>query len=291
MHRGYVRTQLVRAGQTLLRVTVPVALLIVVASAALAVVAMLLLRRRAPEGGAFSDSDRASGVFGLLGAGFAIFLGFVIFVAFDDYDRAKQASSDEAGATLQQFENAHLFAPAGAHVLEGQLICYARAVIERGWPGMEANRPASPVVDLWTLRLERASEAIPIVGTKADAAYQSWLSQTEERGKARNTRLLEARHPLPPLLWVLIVIAALCVIGFVLFYADPAEAVRAQALIAGSVTAVVVAGILLVVFLNSPYGSGSGTIKPSAMQHSLAVMQAQYRATPPCTADGAPMRI
>jgi preprotein translocase subunit SecG len=267
-----------------------VALLIVVASAALAVVAMLLLRRRAPEGGAFSDSDRASGVFGLLGAGFAIFLGFVIFVAFDDYDRAKQASSDEAEATLQQFENAHLFAPAEGHVLEGQLICYARAVIERGWPGMEANRQ-SPIVDLWSLRLERTSEAIPIAGAKANAAYQSWLTQTEERSKARNTRLREAQHPLPPLLWVLIVIAALCVIGFVLFYADPAEAVRAQALIAGSVTAVVVAGILLVVFLNSPYGSGSGTIKPSAMGHSLALMQAQYRGTVPCTPDGAPTRV
>lgn len=268
--------------------SVPVALLIVVAAAGLAVTAMLLLRRRAQPGGAFSDSDRASGVFGLLGAGFAIFLGFIIFLAFGDYDRAKQASSDEAEATVQQFENATLFGPASARTLEGELICYARAVVHHGWPDMESNREASPIVDAWTLRLERSSEAIPVMGTKADAAYQSWLSQSEERGRSRNARLLEARHPLPPLLWLLIVIAAVFVIGFALFYADPDEWAPAQAMIAGSVTAVVVAGILLVVFLNSPYGAGSGTIKPSAMRHTLDLMQSEYRGRAPCAPDGTP---
>jgi hypothetical protein len=34
---------------------------------------MLLMRRRSPEGSYFADGDRASGVFGVLAGGFAIF--------------------------------------------------------------------------------------------------------------------------------------------------------------------------------------------------------------------------
>ena len=52
-----------------------------------AVAAMLFVRRRAPEGSFFSDGDRASGVFGVLATGFAIFAGFVIFLAFTTYDQ------------------------------------------------------------------------------------------------------------------------------------------------------------------------------------------------------------
>ncbi len=56
---------------------------------ALAITAMLLVRRRAPEGSYFTDGDRASGVFGVLASGFAILLGFIIFLAFTSYDESR----------------------------------------------------------------------------------------------------------------------------------------------------------------------------------------------------------
>ena len=56
------------------------AALIVVVVTALAVSAMLLVRRRAPEGSYFQDGDRAAGVFGVLATGFAVLVGFVVFL-------------------------------------------------------------------------------------------------------------------------------------------------------------------------------------------------------------------
>ena len=47
---------------------------------------MLLVRRTAPDGSYFQDGDRAAGVFGVLSTGFAILLGFVVFLAFSSYD-------------------------------------------------------------------------------------------------------------------------------------------------------------------------------------------------------------
>ena len=66
-----------------------IAVLIVVVVTALAVAAMLLVRRRAPDGSYFHDGDRAAGVFGVLATGFAVLLGFVVFLAFTSYDSAR----------------------------------------------------------------------------------------------------------------------------------------------------------------------------------------------------------
>ena len=65
------------------------AALIVVVVASLAIGAMLLVRRRAPEGSYFQDGDRAAGVFGVLATGFAVLIGFVVFLSFESYDTSR----------------------------------------------------------------------------------------------------------------------------------------------------------------------------------------------------------
>ena len=56
-------------------------LVVLIAANVVTIGAMLLVRRGAPEGSRFTDGDRASGVFGVLAGGFAIFAGFIIFLA------------------------------------------------------------------------------------------------------------------------------------------------------------------------------------------------------------------
>ena len=70
--------------------------LVVVVVTALAITAMLLVRRRAPAGSHFEDGDRAAGVFGVLATGFAVLLGFVVFLAFESYDTSRSGAETEA---------------------------------------------------------------------------------------------------------------------------------------------------------------------------------------------------
>jgi hypothetical protein len=51
--------------------------LITLGATSLTVAAMLFVRRRAPGGSYFQDGDRASGVSGVLAAGFSVLLGFI----------------------------------------------------------------------------------------------------------------------------------------------------------------------------------------------------------------------
>ena len=85
-----------------------VAILIVVAAAVVSIVAMLLVRRTAPDGSYFHDGDRAAGVFGVLATGFAVLLGFVVFLAFTSYDSARAGAETEARIVAQQVETAQL---------------------------------------------------------------------------------------------------------------------------------------------------------------------------------------
>jgi len=110
---------------------------IVLAAAATAIAAMLLVRRRAPEGSYFSDGDRASGIFGVLATGFAIFAGFIIFLAFTSYDQSLAGGEAEALTVLQQFETAEFLPPAAKTRLKGELGAYesagpAEASVTRG---------------------------------------------------------------------------------------------------------------------------------------------------------------
>ena len=70
--------------------------LIVILASAVTISAMLFVRRTAPEGSYFEDGDRAAGVFGVIATGFAVMLGFVIFLAFESYDTSRSGAEDEA---------------------------------------------------------------------------------------------------------------------------------------------------------------------------------------------------
>src|SRR6187431_2757660 len=104
--------------------------LVVLGATAIAVVAMMAVRRRAPEGGYYNDSDRASGVFGVLATGFSVLLGFLIFLAFESYDASRGGAETEALTVAQQIQTAHRLSGEVGDELTGQLVCYGRWVIE-----------------------------------------------------------------------------------------------------------------------------------------------------------------
>ena len=117
------------------------ALAIIAVAVAIAVTLMLVVRRfAAPPGGFFTDPDRAAGVFGVTGTGFAVLLAFVIFLSFSSYDRAREKASAEAVAISQLFRTANLFSPRARRQLHGELICYSRAVVHDEWKTMRHER-------------------------------------------------------------------------------------------------------------------------------------------------------
>jgi hypothetical protein len=252
---------------------------IIAFAVATTVTLMLLVRRfAAPAGGFFTDSDRAAGVFGVTGTGFAVLLAFVIFLSFSSYDRAREKASAEAVAISQLFRTAKLFSPDTRRKLHAELICYARAVVHDEWNTMRDDRE-SPVVDGWLVRIEQTVETIDVNGDKQLVAYEHWFDQAAERREGRRGRLAEAEPLVPSLVWLALFLGGALIVAYMCFYADPAEPVVVQALMMGVVTTMVVAGMLVVRFLDRPYENASGSIKPTAMTMTLGRMETESAAS------------
>jgi hypothetical protein len=268
------------------------AVLILICAVAVTVGAMLFVRRTAPEGSYFEDGDRASGVFGVLATGFAIFAGFVIFLAFTSYDQSRSGAEAEALQVVQQFETAQ-FMPANVRPrLSGELVCYGRSVVHQEWPSMEDGTVGD--INPWGVALFTSLKLAKPKTSVEDAAYGKWLDQTSDREEARRDRVHGAAGIIPNSIWLVLFFTAGIVFAFMLFFADSAERAVSQAMLIGSATAVITATLLAIHALDNPYRPGVGSLRPVAMERSLAILDEArdvVRDTRPlpCDEEGAPL--
>ena len=246
-------------------------ILVVLAATGIAVGAMLLVRRRAPEGSYFADGDRAAGVFGVIATGFSVLLGFIIFLAFTSYDDTKQGAETEALVVAQQFETAQFMPVAQRQDLADGLVCYARYVVHRAWPRLEAGTEGDRF-NPWGVSMFRTLQQVKPNGPTEEAAFSKWLDQNSERTAARQDRIHAAQGVVPTPLWIVLFLTAGVIGMFMLFFADSGERAKTQALLIGSVVAVVAATLLLLSFLDNPYYGGVGALQPVAMKRTEVLL-------------------
>ncbi len=266
------------------------AVLIVVGATAVAVTAMLLVRRRAPDGRRFTNGDRASGVFGVLATGISVLLGLLIFLAFESYDQSRSGAEVEALTVAQQVETAQLLPVADE--LSGELVCYARWVISDEWPRLE-DRSLGEEINPWGVALFETISGVEPASASSEAAFGKWLDQTSDRETARQDRIHGAVGVIPSPLWIVVFFITVVIFVYLLFFADSGEPAVSQALLMGSVVAVVVAMLLLLGFLDDPFHSSIGGVQPTAMRRTLEIIDEQIAAvgadiTFPCDLSGRP---
>jgi hypothetical protein len=268
-----------------------VAFAVVAVTSALAIAALLLVRRRAPEGSYFNDGDRAAGVFGVLATGFAVLLGLVVVLAFTSYDESRTGAETEAMTVAQQYEVAHLLPPAAGRPLAAELVCYARSIVHQEWPRME-DGTQTDTVNPWGIALFRTLRTVDPQTPTQEAAFAKWLDQRLDRESARNARIHGAAGVIPAPLWLVLFVIAALIVGFMLFFADSGERAIVQAALIGPVVATMTSILLVINFLDNPYGSGLGSLQPVAMERTLQVLEQERLivgdTTPvPCDARGA----
>src|SRR3954468_7215825 len=252
------------------------AILIVGLAVAGAVSALLLVRRRAPEGSFFADGDRAAGVFGVLATGFSVLLGLVVFLAFTSYDQSRTGAESEALLIAQQFESAQFFPVAQRARLGAELVCYARSVVHIEWPKMQSGAQAD-MYNPWGLAMFRSLKATTPRTVVEQMAYDKWLDRRAEREEARRDRIHGAEGVIPAPLWIVLFFIAAVIFVFMFFFADSGEPRLVQAVLIGSVVAVIGVTLFLIRFLDNPLQGGYGSLKPTAMERTLGLLAAERR--------------
>ena len=143
----------------------------------------------------------------------------------------------------------------------------------------------------WGLELFRTLRTIEPRTAAQQAAYAKWLDQRLDREAARGARIHGAVGVIPGPLWLVLFAIAAMIVGFMLLFADSGEPAFVQATLIGTVVAVMVGTLLVIGFLNHPYRPGLGSLKPTAMQRTLRILDQERgiigdRTPPPCDEQG-----
>lgn len=263
------------------------ALGVLAGSAVAAVLLMLAIRRFGAQDGFLVDTGPASAVFGVLGVAFAVLLAFVMFLAFEDYIRAREGASREAVAISELDRITRLFPALQREELRDDLACYARAVVSDEWPKMRQGRESDLVLG-WLGRIESTVDTVPLDDVRIEVALNHWLDEMAVRREGRRARLAEATPTIPVAMWLTLVLGAGLTVAYLAVFADRRERWWTQAVMVGSLTALLVAGLLVVSFLDHPYLQDGAYIAPTEMATTLRLIEADRAALPPCDEQGRP---
>jgi hypothetical protein len=192
----------------------------------------------------------------------------------------------------QQVETAQFLPASVSEDLTGELICYARSVVTTEWDALSSGTMTDGT-NPWGVELYRTIQTVQPRSDTAQSAYDRWMDQSSQRQRARNDRIHGAEGILPAPLWVVLYVAAGVIFVFMLFFADSAEGALTQAVLMGSVTIVLSLSLLLLNFFDSPFDEGAGQLRPTAMDRTLALIDAELATvgldlTPPCDDRGRP---
>ncbi len=266
-----------------MRIWVAALVLVVVVTAAITL--KLLVRRRASVGGWFADSPRSAGTLSVIGTMFAVMLAFVILLALQSYQRAREGASVEAIAVAELHSVAGVFQSPVSDRLRGELVCYARAVVKDEWPAMREGR-SSDLVQSWIDKLGQESAIAEPHGVREETAYAQWFDEKAQRRDGRRERLAEATPFVPLPLWFVLCLGASLTLAYMVAQADRREGLLIQSIPIGFVSALATAGLLVVFFLDHPYTNESGSIAPTEMRRTLTLID--HGSTTLCNERGIP---
>ena len=173
--------------------------------------------------------------------------------------------------------------------LTGQLVCYARSVAGVQWDRMEAGTLGEEL-NPWGPRCTRRSSA-PIPRPRSSRRRSASGSISVRREEARNDRIHGAIGVIPSPLWIVLFFTSGLIFFYMLFFADSGERAVTQAMLMGTVVAVIVSMLLLLQFLDNPFHPGVGSLRPVAMERVLTVIDEELalagdRTPPPCDRRG-----
>jgi hypothetical protein len=264
-------------------VTIPLAIAISAAAAATAVTLLLVLRRRAPDHGFWGDREpnHSGSAVGVLGSGFLILIAFVLSLAFGGFQAAQHGAEQEAQATEALYQEAGRLPAAVGDPLRGTVVCYALAVARTDWG------TAGDVAQQWPPAMATIEQRANLADPSQVRVLDHLDASDRDRAAGYVAREERSAPSVPAILWVAMIGGALLLVGYLCVFARPRTSTLLQAYMVAAIAAVGALNLCVIDFLDTPFSGAGGSIHPTAMQYSLAHMDAGPRALP-CDAAGRP---
>ncbi len=268
---------------------------------AVIVVAMLLgglliwaVSRKSPEG---SLADRIpTNVYAVTAGAMTLLTAFTFSAAFAQYTSAQTAVRQEASAILQMYRSTGFIEEPLQSTLRADLLCYSTLVATVEWDdlGRGVLNMQGPVQKTM-IAMDNAistSEGQKLAGN----GLSIWEGGNAELAAAREQRFAVADWDVPPLIYFVLVLGSILTLGSLFAFADSSKPGWGHAVLIIGPVFVAVAGLVVILFLDSPFIQTPGSVTPEAIVETVEYIQADMDSrgldtTPSCPTDTAGERV
>ena len=236
--------------------------LVVSLSILLAVGGLALVQYLVPWQVRRQHNDVAGFIYAVLGVVYAVLLGFVTIVVWEDYELAKITTENEANELAELFWLGRELPEPEGERLQELAYSYAKVVIDEEWSMMEQGQ-ASPRAGALADEIRSTIYEFEPDTPAEQVLYEQGLERVHELVDERRLRLLEAREAMPDILWGVLVAGGIIVVSFT--YLFGLENTLSHTLMIAALAAIIALVLFTIYALNHPF-TGITRIKPDAFE-------------------------
>lgn len=238
----------------------------VVIAVGLSLLGLTLVRRSIELRQLRSLHDVAGFILAVVGILYAVLLGFMVVVQWEQYTSARSDASAEAGDVLNLYRDAVALGHPGIP-LATSVRNYTEAIIYVDFPYVATHLEGDPATGRSVNAILRAviklRESAPADNFFVDQAVEDATAVSQ----ARRTRIEDSSATLPGPLWLALLAGGVLTIGFTYFFG--LESFQAQALMVSALAVIIALCLFVILDFDLPF-SGQTAIKPTSLKSDLA---------------------
>jgi Protein of unknown function (DUF4239) len=187
--------------------------LIIVLSMLVGVAGVALIQRLIPVERRKPHNSAIGTLYGGVYVLFGVIIGFTALIVLNKYNAARTTVESEAADVARIYQLAQELPESKQQEIRGLAQSYVRVVVEQEWPLMRQGQ-TSPRAQALADNLRNAIQEFKPTTNNEQVIYSQEIDAVNDLDRDRETRLLDARYGLPPLLWIALLVLSIPMLLF-----------------------------------------------------------------------------
>lgn len=240
-------------------------LVMMAVAAVLSIVGILIFHRFVPHRSLRVHNDIAGPIFSTLGVVYAVLLGFMVVVVWQNFDRTKTNVEMEMSCLADLYMNSAAFEPGFRDNVRNGIAAYAKEAI-REWDMLARGKGSSEALEVLG-RIVTLYSKYPFRSENEKIFLEESITKINDLLNLRVLRLTAAKAGIHDLLWFVLVIGGVVTIVFTIFFGT--ENLKAKVLMS-TLLAVLIALVLFTILEFSLPFVGSARVSCEPFQLLIA---------------------
>jgi hypothetical protein len=263
--------------QFLLNLPPPISFFIVSAITTFFALAGLYIVRKKYSAEVLKENHEVAAIiFNAFGLFYGVLLAFVVFVTWSGYDDATKNLQLEANEIADIFHVTQVFPDPAGKELRQTLLDYVSSVyngeLRRMSEGQISLHSNEAMIKLIKVFYQVNENSVPNREIYAEA-----LKRLNNLAEYRRLRIFAGNDTVPPVIWLVLLVGSVISISYTYFFGM--KNIRAQYLIAASLTVTITMILFLIYVLDHPF-TGASRVSADPLKQVMGILQKDEQARP-----------